>query len=216
MLGGGVRPRQTERLALTAKRGVRLRPMSAFAAILAVLAVAAPQAPPVPAALAGTPRCHESQLRMVFNSGQGGLGELFGVIGIRNTSRSSCLLAGTIEVSGRDRAGRVVVGPVASIVARPGAITPRALAPSYDGSPRAPRRQRTGVLPLTAHYRDDPENHGFPCDPHHVIPARWRVKLEGSGTLTAPNSDPAASDGMREFKTCRGQLEVLPLTIDRR
>jgi len=161
-----------------------------------------------------SPGCTMGQLTLSYLGGKPGAGNDFGTLLVRDTSSRSCTLTGPIRVTGLDAAGqrvtRTVRFPLGGVaVLSPGAGPVTRAGSRGTGGGVAPG-ELTGVLGLSAEYRDGPANvdRGL-CAPLWVVPATWRVAFPGGGALTAANADPAdpaklvPSGG---FVTCHGEL----------
>lgn len=159
-------------------------------------------------AVRSAPDCRASQLQLSYRGGGAGMGNDFGEIVFRNVAPSPCSLIGPLQVTGASAAGRSVTNTVTATVAAPGVLEP-------DTPPaRAGAALPSGAIawPLRAEYRDDPTGPNGLCVGHYVIPAHWRVRLDGGSVVVVPNADSgnpvrglSSSGGL---VTCRGRLRA--------
>lgn len=153
------------------------------------------------------PYCQADQLRLSYRAGGAGAGNDFGEIVLRNAAAAPCRLAGPLQVTGVNAAGRPVTSAVTAKVAAPGVLGPDT--PSLrDLAGPAPGNVIYG-LPLMAEYRDDATSPNGLCT-DRVTPLRWLVQLPGGLVIMVPNTDSGSpfrllgsSSGL---VTCRGRL----------
>lgn len=150
-------------------------------------------------------RCRSSDLAADFRNGGLGAGNALGLIEVRNTSATPCVIDGQITVQGLNGGRRPVTDTVqaASPVA---VLTPNAPVVPPGGSPSID--EIVLDLQLSAEYRDDPASAGGLCTTHQVVPAQWRADIV-DGSLLVPNGD-AHADAL---PTCRGHLGLLKITV---
>jgi len=155
------------------------------------------------------PDCRAGQLRLDYRDGGLATGNDFGQIMVRDVAAAPCRLAGQLQLSGVDAAGRPVTSTISAAIAGPGVLEPD-MAPVPDGSATP-----SGMLAflLSAEYRDDPTSPDGLCLGHYVIPARWRARLPSGPVILVPNAD--SGSPFREHNssgglvTCRGRLGAM-------
>jgi len=155
------------------------------------------------------PACRPAQLRLAFEPGEPSAGSDGGTLTLRNVGASWCRLTGPVAVTGLTE-GRAVTSAVALRLR--GVLD---LSPHGAPMPRGFGLRR-GVLEaevvLSAEYRDDARAADGSCSPHWVVPATWRVVIDGR-PFTLPNGEgrvaqPIGSGGL---VTCRGGFGALPV-----
>jgi len=115
------------------------------------------------------PTCHTSQLALDYRGDGAGAGSDSATIVIRDTSSTSCLLQGPIEVKGVNAADRPVTDSLGYRVARALVLSPEAARLPATGAPAA--GEVIGELQLSAEHRDGPYPPSYLCAEHHVVPA---------------------------------------------
>ncbi len=154
------------------------------------------------------PACKAGQLALTYLGGEGGAGNDFGSIVVRDVSRRPCRLAWPLRISGLDTAGHRVTATVKEQVSTPAILSP-GVKVNKRGLPQV--GTLTVQVVLHAEYRDDPKTGGM-CQPNWVVPAAWSVRLASGGQVSVANADSydptklVASGGL---VTCRGDLEAL-------
>lgn len=156
-------------------------------------------------AVGSAPACRPGELRLDYRAGGAGAGNDFGNIIFRDVAGQPCRLTGRVAMTGVDASRRAVTNTVTGVFASPGVLspdTPRV----RDGAGPSPA-SLVYLWPLMAEYRDAATPSGL-CT-QQVVPAAWRVRLQGGAVVMVPNADPgtpARLDASGAFVTCRGRI----------
>lgn len=192
-----------------------IRPETVVAQRGAHLTVAVPSGKP----------CTRTQLAVTYRFNQGGMGNLFAGLLVRNISHAWCAIAGPFRLAGYSSAGAQVTDTETVTLSDP---TIDVLSPDTPLAPRTPSFTGSGVgddYPVNVFWAyvgfGGPSDVCAPANPtsqnRPITPSTWRLTFPSGFTLSAPNGTAAKARKARTtqhaesatpFSSCGGTIDM--------
>jgi hypothetical protein len=158
------------------------------------------------------PACSAYQLAAALQDIEFAGDQTYGWIIIRNTSATDCQLVGHIGLVGVDSTGTADTVRVSAPVAG-GLLLTADAAPVPENKMPAAGEHVAFLVPDSSSSTTIGPNPGADCTPtDQVIPATFRLDINGSGTVLVANTADGEPEQFRQLRVCQGQITAGTVT----